>query len=310
MKVRHSLRQHYMGLAVSALLCMAPVVHAASPSIDVPHVQGSTQVTTTPQKVVSYDLAALDTLRMLGVPVVGVPELKYPPSLAEFSAMNKVGTLFEPNYEALNALDPDLVIVAGRSQPKYADVSRVAPTIDLTLDNAQLLNDVKKNTLTLGKVFNKTAQAEAEIKAVDDAIAQLKDKASKQGTALIVLTTGGRMSAYGPGSRFGILHENFGFKPAVENLEVATHGQAISHEFIQKTNPDWLFVIDRDAAIGREGQSAKQFLDNPLVNQTTAWKKNQVVYLDGTGWYLLGSGSLPAIKGNIDQLNAALEQAR
>lgn len=310
MNLLHQIRRSYISLSLSALVCFGSGAMAAQPTVELAHAQGSTQVEVPPSKVVTYDLATLDTLRMLGVRVAGVPELKYPLSLAQFSQAPKAGTLFEPNYEALNKLQPDLVIVAGRSQPKYADVARVAPTIDLTVDNTRLLDSVKKNTLSLAGLFNKTEQAKIEIGKVDEAIAALRTKASGAGKGLIVLTTGGRISAYGPGSRFGILHDTFGFAPAVADLKTSTHGQAISFEFIQKTNPDWLFIIDRDAAIGREGQSAKQFLDNPLVNQTTAWKKGQVVYLDGTGWYLLGSASLPAIKGNIEQLSHALDQAR
>src|SRR5690606_21182190 len=110
------------------------------------------------------------------------------------------------------------------------------------------------------------------------------------GRVLVVLTTGGRMSAHGPGGRFGILFDEFGFTPAAEGLATGTHGQSISNEFILKTNPDWLFVLDRDAAIGREGASAQQLLDNDLVKQTTAGQSGQLVYLNGSNWYLIGGG--------------------
>jgi iron complex transport system substrate-binding protein len=136
-------------------------------------------------------------------------------------------------------------------------------------------------------------------------IGELKTTASKSGRGLLVLTTGGKMSAYGPGSRFGAIHTEFGVTPAVEKLDTANHGQAISFEFILETNPDWLFVLDRDAAIGREGQSARQFLDNDIVRRTTAWQKNQVVYLDAANWYLVGGG-LQALQQNVDGIKTAL----
>ena len=47
---------------------------------------------------------------------------------------------------------------------------------------------------------------------------------------------------------------------------MSNHGQAISFEFIAQTDPDWLFVIDRDAAIGREGTSAQRMLDLSLIH--------------------------------------------
>ncbi len=101
----------------------------------------------------------------------------------------------------------------------------------------------------------------------------MKEKAANKGTGLLILTSGGKISAYGPGSRFGVLHDSFGVKPAAPDLSIGNHGQPVSSEFILETNPDWLFVIDRDAAIGREGNSAKQVLDNELVRQTNAWKR-------------------------------------
>src|SRR5690606_41003609 len=70
------------------------------------------------------------------------------------------------------------------------------------------------------------------------------------------------ISAYGPGSRFGILHDTLGVAPAVEDVEAATHGEAISFEFILETNPDWLFVVDRDAATGEGGEAAAQVLED------------------------------------------------
>jgi iron-compound ABC transporter, iron-compound-binding protein len=61
--------------------------------------------------------------------------------------------------------------------------------------------------------------------------------------------------------------------------EKGNHDQPVTFEYIKKTNPDWLFVLNRSAAIGEEDKAAKDVLDNPLVAETTAWKKGQVVYL-------------------------------
>ena len=60
-------------------------------------------------------------------------------------------------------------------------------------------------------------------------------------------------------------------KAAVSSIkEKGNHGQPVTFEYIKKTNPDWLFVLDRSAAIGEEGKAAKDVLDNPLVAETTA----------------------------------------
>uniref|UniRef100_UPI0035CFD836 ABC transporter substrate-binding protein n=1 Tax=Bartonella sp. AP88HLJMH TaxID=3243505 RepID=UPI0035CFD836 len=95
---------------------------------------------------------------------------------------------------------------------------------------------------------------------------------------------------------------------ATDKLTVQKHGQLISPEFIFETNPDWLLVIDRDAAIGREGQSAAQLLDNDLVKRTTAGKQNQIIYLDSWSWYGV-SGGLTGLNETAQQLNQAFTKS-
>ncbi|WP_235854275.1 ABC transporter substrate-binding protein [Nonomuraea aridisoli] len=101
-----------------------------------------------------------------------------------------------------------------------------------------------------------------------------------------MLTTGGKVSAHGPGGRFGIVHDVLGVKPAADGLKTDTHGNAVSHEFIADKNPDLLYVVDRDAVVAESGQAAKQVLDNELVNGTNAAKNGKIVYLDPFIWYL------------------------
>lgn len=284
---------------------------AQAQTVQIKHASGATAVPASPKKVIVLDATTLDTLAALDVSVAGVPTISatnktLPRQLARYNSVPKVGTLFEPDYEKIHGARPDLIIVGGRSQAKYAELAKIAPTIDMTVDRTKLVDSAKANVNTLAALFGKQARAKELLAKLDTSIANLKTQAANGGTGLIVLTTGGKMSAYGPGSRFGVLHDTFGIKPAVAKLDTSNHGQAISHEFIQKTNPDWLFVIDRDAAIGREGVAAARFLDNELVRQTTAWKNKQVVYLDGFNWYTLGGAGLNAMQANVDQLTKAM----
>ena len=103
------------------------------------------------------------------------------------------------------------------------------------------------------------------------------------------------------------MHDVFGIKPADPELQVATHGQAVSYEYILETNPDWIFVVDRDAAIGQQAQPAAALLDNELVRQTKAWKDGHVVYLDSAKLYLTASG-LKSQQDIVDQLAQALSK--
>ncbi|WP_144633601.1 siderophore ABC transporter substrate-binding protein [Bordetella genomosp. 13] len=305
----HTRRCARRWLAATAL-ALAPALAAAQATVEVKHARGVTAVPADPAKTVVMDLAVLDTLHALGVDVAGLPAAaKLPPQLAQYQDKRylKVGSMFEPNYEVIHAAAPQVIFVAGRSAPKYDELAKLAPTVDLTVDPKDLLGSVKRNTELLGGLYGKQDVASRKIRALDDSVAALKSKAANAGTALILLTTGGKMSAYGPGSRFGIIHDAFGVKPAVPGLNVSNHGQAVSFEFLVQNDPDWLFVIDRDAAIGREGVSAKRLLDNELVHATKAWRTGHVVYLNAYDWYLLGSAGLTGMQQNVDELARALD---
>ena len=294
-------------LTALALSMAAAIAPSRAEDIAIRHAQGETAVPLKPETVLVFDMASIDTLDALGVEIDGVPGGGKPEYLSKYNGDEyaKVGTLFEPDYEAVNALEPDLIVVGGRSAAKYTDLAKFAPTIDLTVDQANYLDSMRSNVETLARIFGKESEAEAKIAALTADIEKLNAAAKDAGRVLTVLTTGGRMSAHGEGGRFGIIYGAFGFTPSADGLATGTHGQSISNEFILENNPDWLFVLDRDAAIGREGQSAQQQLDNDLVRQTTAWQKNQVVYLSGANWYLIGGG-LTAMAQNVKQLSEAL----
>ncbi len=300
-----------VAVILAGVLALAPPTTAAfAQSIKVQHARGEIELPAVPKKVLVFDLAALDTLDALGVEVAGVPTARLPDYLSKFNAdrYEKVGTLFEPNYEAVNAAAPDLIIVGGRSAAVLPQLAEIAPTIDLSTDAADYLGSIEENARTLGEIFGKEDEVDALVTDLDESIAGLREEVSGVGTGLIVLTSGGEVTAYGPGSRFGWLHDELGITPAREDIEVGSHGQPISFEYIRETNPDWLFVVDRDAAIGEGGAAAEQVLDNELVAQTTAWTQDQVVYVDAVDWYIAGGG-LATMQRIVDDVADAVTQA-
>lgn len=261
-------------------------------SITVEHKQGETDVPVNPEKVVVFDYGSLDTLDTLGVEIAGAPKDNLPDSLAHYDAddVEAVGTLFEPDYEAINALDPDLIIVGGRSAAAYPELSKHWATIDLSVDHMNFLEDIDSSTETLGEIFGKEDEAQVALGELEEVVDDVKGIGADAGPGMIVSTSGGEVTVYGADSRFGIIHTVLDVPEAVNEVEALPHGEAISFEMIRDTDPDWLFVNDRDAAIGESGESARAILDNELVHATTAWQEDQVVYLDAQRWYIIMSG--------------------
>ena len=124
----------------------------------------------------------------------------------------------------------------------------------------------------------------------------------------MLLVNNGKLSAFGATSRLGgWIHKDIGVPAVDENIKEGSHGQPVSFEYIKEKNPDWLFVLDRSAAIGEEGQAAKDTLDNPLVAGTTAGQKGQIVYLPPETYLAAGGAQelLNASKLLTDSFNAA-----
>jgi len=213
-------------LTAFALSMAAAIVPSRAEDITIKHAQGEIAVPLKPEKVLVFDMASIDTLDALGVEIAGVPGGGKPDYLSKYTGDEyaKVGTLFEPDYEAVNALEPDLIIVGGRSAAKYADLAKFAPTIDLTVDQTNYLDSMRSNVETLADIFGKEAEAEEKLAALTADIEKLNAGAKNAGRVLTVLTTGGRMSAHGEGGRFGIIYDAFGFTPSADGLATGTHG--------------------------------------------------------------------------------------
>lgn len=266
----------------------------ATEEITVKHFLGETTVQKNPEKVVVFDFGILDTLDKLGIEAAGLPKDNLPAYLKEKYSHDKyvnTGGLKEPDFEAINEIQPDLIIISARQQDLYEDFKEIAPTIYLGVDTANFIESFKENTTIIGEIFGKEKEVETELAAIDKDINALKDKAAKNSkNALVILANEGKISAFGPASRFGLIHDEFGVQPADKGIEVSQHGQSISSEYIVEIDPDYLFVVDRGAVVEGGESSAKQVVENELVQGTKAYKEGNIVYLDPNYWYLSGGG--------------------
>lgn len=300
-------------LLTAAAIGLSAFSASAEPFV-IKHAQGEVQLDKAPEKILVLDIPSLDTLNALGYEPAGTLSSNLPTYLKKYSDEKylKVGTLFEPDYEAINAAEADLVIVGGRSRAKLADVSAITPAIDLSIDSKAFTQSVKANITNLGYITGKKDEAEKLIANLDEKINALKAIAPDAGTAMILITNAGKIGVYGPSSRTGWLHTEIGFKTVADAIDDRNHGgDAASFEYIKEKNPDWLFVIDRDKGVGSEntGNAAEQVLDNELVRTTTAWQKDQVVYLDPQAAYIVSSG-YTALTTLIDQVYKAVSEKK
>ncbi|MFD2093571.1 ABC transporter substrate-binding protein [Blastococcus deserti] len=137
------------GLALAAVLPLTACAGADAASSDaaatastdasfprtVEHAMGTTEIAEQPERVVVLDTGELDSVLSLGVTPVGAVTtavsdgfLSY---LAEDAAdVEVVGTIAEPNLEAIAALQPDLILSNKvRHEDVYEQLSQIAPTV-------------------------------------------------------------------------------------------------------------------------------------------------------------------------------------
>jgi iron complex transport system substrate-binding protein len=273
----------------------------------IPHKYGKAVIKKNPEKVVVFDFGILDTLDELGVEVTGIPQTTIPTYLEKYAAdtYTNVGSLKEPDFEAIHAMQPDVIFISARQAELYEEFADIAPTVFVELDYANYMESFEKNMNLIGKIFGKEDVVASEIEEINAGTEALKEKTTalnKKG--LILLANEGKVSAYGPGSRFGIIHDVFGFGAADEGIEVSTHGQSITFEYVLETNPDVLFVIDRNTAVGADA-AAKDTIENELVQKTTAFKEGKIIYLEPNNWYLSGGG-LQSMKVMMSEIEGSL----
>lgn len=275
--------------------------------ITIVHELGETNIQNNPETLVVFDYGILETLDYLEIEVSGIVKSSLPQHLEHLNKeeIANIGTLFEPDFELLARMQPDLIIISSRQAELYNQLKEIAPTIYLALNNQEYLASIETNFSILGEIFTEKQDELVEmyddLTSKVDTLSTLTQSSTLEG--LVIMVNSNQISALGLGSRFDMVHSVFGVKPADENIDISTHGQNVNFEYLSQTNPDILFVIDR--GIITEGQgTAQALLDNSLVNQTNAAKNDKIIHLNPEPWYISTGGYLSTI-AIIEDITAA-----
>lgn len=283
--------------------------HSHQSSITFEHKLGTTNIPQAPQKVVIFDIGALETFDELGLPVIGLPLNSLPEHLHQYKTkegISDIGTVKEANFEKVHALNPDLIIISTRLEASYDEFSQIAPTIFYDIDPQDYISSFKKNTRLIGKLYNQETEVETILDNIDQEIKRVQEKVKMADqNALIVLFNNASFSAFGKGSRFGFIHDVLGIKAADEGLELSRHGQKVSNEYILATNPDILYVVDRNSVVNRTPTNQSD-VENVLIQETKAYKNGKIYYLDPFIWYL-SQGGITSTREMIKAIDASIE---
>lgn len=276
-------------------------------TVTLEHDLGTSEIGGVPARTVVFDYGLLDMLDTLGVEVAALPKTQLPRVLEKYRADSYInaGSLQEPDFETLAELAPDLILISERTEAHYGELSRLASTVYFTTRVDDYLAAMENNAETVGRIFDKEAEAREAMAEIRTRAEAIKATVEARGeTALILMANDGALSAYGPASRFGLIHA-LGFQPVDASIETSTHGQNVTFEYVMDMDPDHIFVIDRSMIAGGENTAERMF-DNELIRQTKAYQTDRIHYLDAFNWYVI-SGGFNSTVSMLTELEAAVE---
>lgn len=269
---------------------------------------GTIEVAKNPERVVTFDYGVLDILDNMGVEVVGLPQKSVPEYLSKYKADTyaNVGSLKEPDFEAVNELKPDLIIISGRQADMYDKFAEIATTVYLSVDGSDYLNDFSRNLDVLGKIFDKEDFVKENLDNLTKQMEEVKAIAQEKNVnALTTMVSEGDLSVFSDKSRFGLIYNQLGVTNKDDKIEESNHGQQVTFEYLAEQNPEYIFVVDKGSATGGEG-TAKALFDNDLIKSTDAYKNDKIVYLDSAAWYVV-AGGLDSTQTMINNIKDAIK---
>ncbi|MFD2841754.1 siderophore ABC transporter substrate-binding protein [Populibacterium corticicola] len=212
-------------------------------------------------------------------------------SYKDNDAIADLGNHGEPNFEAVVATAPQVIVNGQRFSQFHEDLVKAAPdAVVLELDPREgqpFDAELKRQVTVLGEVFGKQSEAAQLVADFDASIERVKAAYSPDQKVMGVITSGGNIGYVVPstGRTIGPLFDIFGFTPALEVDGSDDHqGDDISVEAIAQSNPDLIIVMDRDGGFaeadrGEDYQPAAQILENSeALKNVTAVQNGNIAY--------------------------------
>ena len=269
-----------------------PTSAAEATQVTIEDNNGTHTLTLPLTSVVATDNRTFETLDSWGIELSAAAVALMPSTISytKDSSVIDLGNHREPNLEAVVAVAPDLIINGQRFADYHDDFVSYAPdaaVIELDPREGEPFDEeLKRQTTVLGEIFGKQAEAKKLTDALDDAIARARSAYDGE-TVMAVTTSGGQIGYIAPhvGRTLGPVFDFLELTPALEVAEASDdhQGDDIAVEAIAGSNPDWILVMDRDAAVASDDPSyspASDILEgSEALAKVTAVAKGQIVYM-------------------------------
>ena len=280
-----------------------------------------------PQRIAILDFAALDAIDNLGLGdrVVGTATttLDYLMPYTEKEGVTILGNIKEADLEAVMSCEPDIIFIGGRLSAYYDDLNEIAPVVFLATSTEEgVVESTRRIATTIASIFGLDDEIAEKMAGFDARIEALAEFAEGK-TAVVGMCTSGSFNVLGDDGRCSIIGREIGFDNLSNGVTssdsgsgrgqgsgqggTSTHGNEASFELIVSLDPDYIFVMDRDSAIGTEGaQLAKEIMENELVMGTDAYKNGNLVILEHSNAWYTAEGGITALDQMLSDLESTL----
>lgn len=273
-----------------------------------------------PQRIAVLDMAALDILdalglgdRIAGSANVSIDYLKqYNPDDSNGAIVN-LGTVKTADLEKVAFSDPDIIFIGRRLASVYADLSQIAPVVYLDVDyDKGVVESTRANAATIASVFGVEEKVEALFADIPSRVEALREvMTGKQ--ALLGMYNGNALGLMDSEAQFNIITNELGALNLGETIgaeDKASHGEEASWETIITLNPEYLFILDRNSAVGtaEEGvPGVREVIENDLMKELDVYKENKIVYIiDHANIWYTATGGMQALDIMLTDLENAL----
>ena len=251
---------------------------------NVTHAAGETCVSGNPQRIVVLDTGELDGALSLGVKPVGaveaLPGLGLPAYLSELTEGTElVGTIAEPNLEAILGLDPDLILSSNlRHEAIYDQLSEIAPTVFTETVGVAW----KENLQVYAEALNRQEVLDLRMGEYEAALGTVRNSADTSQEVSIIRFTPGQNRVMQKGSFIGTVIEDVGFaRPESQR----------SDEFMVQVSQEEMELMDGDvifmSVFGEADDTALgAFTSSPLWQSLSAVQADEVYRVSDDHWFL------------------------
>lgn len=303
--------------ALGGIVLFATTSLAQDFPLTIEHKFGTTVIPERPERVASVDYNGADNLLALGIQPVAIrywygdhPRAVWPwaEPLLEGAPEILRGDL---NFEQIAATDPDVIIAisSGITAEEHDKLSLIAPTVAVPQGVGDYALDWDRQALIAGRVVGREAEAEAEVAAIRDRLADVAEAHPDwQGKTASVAFT---WEADSPGAytsediRPQIL-SRMGFETPAEVDALATGDDA----FAIRMSPEDMSPIDGDLIVWVTTDDAyANVLDLPARPFLEAVQEGREVFTNTELGSAFSHGSMLSLPYAIDRLVPMIETA-